>query len=175
MLFHAKELVATISDPKLLSNPVVMTRLDLDTINEFDFNEYQPEDGKSNVVEDNEAIQTHKRSENVANEEDDVADAYYKAMSNEADQDFERRQKLHQKEKDARYPRLKQKQMRLNIPSLMQLCCNGVEAMRLRHVLVQTIIQREVLTKVFNSQMKQMDKEGTRINFADSFNFETFI
>jgi len=57
----------------------------------------------------------------------------------------------------------------------MQLCCNGVEAMRLRHVLVQTIIQREVLTKVFNSQMKQMDKEGTRINFADSFNFETFI
>lgn len=40
MLFHTKELVATISDPKLLSNPVVMTRLDLDTINEFDFNEY---------------------------------------------------------------------------------------------------------------------------------------
>jgi hypothetical protein len=39
MLFHAKELVATISDPKLLSNPVVVTKLDLETINEFDFEE----------------------------------------------------------------------------------------------------------------------------------------
>jgi hypothetical protein len=38
MLFHTKELVATISDPKLLSNPVALTKLDLETINEFDFN-----------------------------------------------------------------------------------------------------------------------------------------
>jgi hypothetical protein len=46
MMFHAKELVATISDPKLLSNPIVMTRLDLDTINEFDFDEAQPDGRK---------------------------------------------------------------------------------------------------------------------------------
>lgn len=124
---------------------------------------------------DHEDSNKQKRDEEGAIVEEDIADAYYKAMSTEADQDFERRQKLHQKEKDARYPRLKQKAMRLNIPSLMQLCCNGVEAMRLRHVLVQTIIQREVLAKVFNYQMKQMDKEGTRINFADSFNLDTFI
>jgi hypothetical protein len=40
-------------------------------------------------------------------------------MTTEADQDFEKKAKLHQKEKNAKYPRLKQRQMRLNIPSLM--------------------------------------------------------
>lgn len=39
MLFHTKELVAVISDPKLLGNPIIMTRLDLETITEFDFDE----------------------------------------------------------------------------------------------------------------------------------------
>lgn len=37
MLFHTKELVATLGDPKLLSNPIVLTKLDLETITEFDF------------------------------------------------------------------------------------------------------------------------------------------
>jgi hypothetical protein len=32
---------------------------------------------------------------------------------------MERKAKLHQKEKDARYPRLKQRKIRLNIPSLL--------------------------------------------------------
>lgn len=43
MLFHTKELLAAVSDPKLLSNPIIMTKLDLETIMEFDFNEKQPE------------------------------------------------------------------------------------------------------------------------------------
>ena len=42
MLFHTKELVASIEDPKLTQNPFVMTKLDLTTINEFDFEQYQP-------------------------------------------------------------------------------------------------------------------------------------
>ena len=40
MLFHTKELVASIEDPKLTQNPFVMTKLDLDSINEFDFDRY---------------------------------------------------------------------------------------------------------------------------------------
>lgn len=44
--------------------------------------------------------------------------------------------------------------------------------MRLRHLLVQAIIQREVLQKVYFSQMKSMDKEGVRVNFNDRFNMD---
>ena len=41
MLFHMKELVASIEDPELKQNPFVMTRLDLKSVRGFDFDEYQ--------------------------------------------------------------------------------------------------------------------------------------
>lgn len=39
MLFHMKELVASIEDPALIQNPFVMTKLDLKTIDDFNFDE----------------------------------------------------------------------------------------------------------------------------------------
>jgi len=41
MLFHMKELVASIEDPNLIQNPFVMTKLDLKTCLEFNFDEHQ--------------------------------------------------------------------------------------------------------------------------------------
>ena len=41
MLFHMKELVASIEDPNMTQNPFVMTKLDIKTINGFNFDEYQ--------------------------------------------------------------------------------------------------------------------------------------
>ena len=41
MLFHMKELVASVEDPNLNQNPFVMTKLDLKTVKEFDFEIYQ--------------------------------------------------------------------------------------------------------------------------------------
>ena len=40
MLFHMKELVASIEDPDLIQNPFVMTKLDLKTIQDFPFDDY---------------------------------------------------------------------------------------------------------------------------------------
>ena len=40
MLFHMKELVATIEDPNLIQNPFVMTKLDLKTCRDFPFDDY---------------------------------------------------------------------------------------------------------------------------------------
>ena len=40
MLFHMKELVASIEDPNLIQNPFAMTKLDLRTIEDFSFDEY---------------------------------------------------------------------------------------------------------------------------------------
>lgn len=41
MLFHMKELVASIEDPNLTQNPFVMTKLDLKSCEEFNFDDYQ--------------------------------------------------------------------------------------------------------------------------------------
>ena len=40
MLFHMKELVASIEDPNLNQNPFVMTKLDLKSVLEFPFDDY---------------------------------------------------------------------------------------------------------------------------------------
>ena len=41
MIFHTKELIASIEDPNLIQNPVVMTKLDLNTVSDFNFDEHQ--------------------------------------------------------------------------------------------------------------------------------------
>ena len=41
MLFHMKELVASIEDPNLIQNPFVMTKLDLNSTHDFNFDDYQ--------------------------------------------------------------------------------------------------------------------------------------
>ena len=38
------------------------------------------------------------------------------------------------------YPRLKQKQFRANIPSLLEISCNAVEVIRLRHLLIEVLV-----------------------------------
>ena len=37
MLFYTKELVASAEDPALVQNPFVLTKIDLQTIRDFDF------------------------------------------------------------------------------------------------------------------------------------------
>jgi len=38
--------------------------------------------------------------------------------------DFSKKQKLHEQNKDKAYPRLKHKYLRPNIPSMLEICCN---------------------------------------------------
>ena len=41
--------------------------------------------------------------------------------------------------------------MRLNVPSHLEIACNGMEVMRLRHILLETLVQRKTLTQVYES------------------------
>lgn len=68
-------------------------------------------------------------------------------------------------------PTLKQQSDKLNIPSHLEIACNGIEAMRLRHELVQALIQRKTLGDVYQKQMQMMSKDE-KIMFKDSFNFD---
>ncbi len=90
------------------------------------------------------------------------------------DDDFNKKLKMQAANKDAQYPRLKQKKFRANIPSLLEISCNAVEVIRLRSLLIELLIQREDLSIVYKNQMQTMAKDG-RINFKDSFNFSTFL
>ena len=62
----------------------------------------------------------------------------------------------------------------LQFPSMLTLSCNAVEAVRLRHTLLMTIEQAIVLEDVYNRQTELMGKEG-RIYFKDQFNFVNYV
>lgn len=79
MLFHTKELVGTISYSKLVGDPVLMTKLDLETIKEFDFEEIQDERARNlNKVEVK--TEEQKKKEALSKVDDELADAYMKAF-----------------------------------------------------------------------------------------------
>jgi hypothetical protein len=63
--------------------------------------------------------------------------------------DFSKKQKLHEQNKDKAYPRLKVKYLRPNIPSMLEICCNQVEVLRLRHLLIEAYYQRTSLIEVY--------------------------
>ena len=61
----------------------------------------------------------------------------------------DRKKKLHQQGKSKLYPRLRGRLSRPDMPSQLEIMCNGIEAMRLRHILIQAIHQRDVLNDVY--------------------------
>lgn len=64
----------------------------------------------------------------------------FKQESSDENDDFEKKLQMQQANKNAKYPRLKQKKMRLNIPSLLEISCNAVEVVRLRALLIEALI-----------------------------------
>ena len=190
MLFLTKELVASIEDPSMTQNPLVMTKLDLDTVSDFNFDAHQKKEtiNKQKVVEKTDSrLDTSERERwflgSAAEGEQDMDELYKKGFGLGADDEEEeendgslakKAMELLEHDKQRYAPKLKQKKFRANIPSMMEICCNGVEVLRLRNLLVRALIQREALLKIYASQMKSMSKDY-KPNFKDyGFNFETF-
>ena len=51
--------------------------------------------------------------------------------------------------KESKQPRLKQRKLRMNIPSLLEISCNAVEVIRLRGLLIDLLLQRDILEKIY--------------------------
>ena len=190
MLFLTKELIASIEDPQMTQNPLVMTKLDLDTVSDFNFDAHQkqlPEATKQKpaAAEERPLDSAERARRFLGSAEDDQSlDEVYKqgfGLQGEEEEDEEddgamakKAMELLEHDKQRHAPKLKQKKFRANIPSMMEICCNGVEVLRLRNLLVRALVQREALLKIYASQMKSMSKDY-KPNFKDSgFNFETF-
>ena len=150
MLFHTKELIASIEDPEMIQNPFVMTKLDLDTISDFDFDAYQvqPKKQKANESEEEKdggrelgSAEAAREFLGSAEETESLEDLYARGFDNDDTADLvEKKSKLLDHEKANFVPRLEVKKFRANIPSMLEVCCNGVEALRLRHLLVDTVV-----------------------------------
>ena len=95
-----------------------------------------------------------------------------RSPSKQDDYDKKRKVHEHEKSKSSKTPKLLKKKMRLNVPSHLEIACNGIEVMRLRHVLFETLVQRKTLTEVYEDQMKIMNKDSKTM-FKEAFNFDS--
>ena len=183
MLFHTKELIASIEDPNMIQNPFVMTKLDLDTVADFNFDAHQIQpkrqkqesESEKDVARELNSAAAAREFLGSAEDTQSLEDLYAKGFDNDNEADLiDRKSKLLDHEKSSFVPRLKAKKFRANIPSMLEICCNGVEALRLRHLLVEAVIQRDALVEIYQNQMNVMSKD-CKIYFKDlGFNFETF-
>jgi hypothetical protein len=69
------------------------------------------------------------------------------------------------------YPRLKNRAKKIVVPSMLHLCCNTVEILRLRRQLIDAVVQTKVLEEVYEKQCKTASKDG-RVYFKEKFNFD---
>lgn len=144
LLYLTKELAASKTNPMKAQNPFIVGKLDLESINKFDFTEYQ------GYIDPHLKLNAPGKSE----------------QEKKADE-----AKITKRKFSHFYPVVKGRARDpLNFPSMLFLACNSVEVVRLRHVLLMCLEQAQVLEQVYERQVKAMAKEG-RVRFKDPFNF----
>lgn len=57
---------------------------------------------------------------------------------------------------------------------MLFLCCNSVEVVRLRSILLQAMEQIQILEEVYTSQAKMMSREA-KLYFKNQFNLSTYV
>ena len=130
-MFFSKEMQASIEDEEAAYNPFVISKLDLDIINKFNFNKFE---GYIEIIKSPQA--------------------------QESDEEMvERRAKVNQQSFSRFYPMLKVHNENVKFPSLLVLTCNSVEVVRLRNLLITTMEQAFVLRNVYKEQVAAFQKE----------------
>lgn len=197
MMFFTKELIASAEDPSLIQNPFVLTKLNVATVKETDFDFYQSRDfvkkktvkkkKKKDVQEiaqaswysvkggegdkpeskaenkEREAVKSESDESDDNNDIPDIDRMYEQAeaqkkrieaqtaLADPEAADLKKRQRFHEREKHKAVPKLRSRITRKNMPTMLQVCCNSIELMRLRNLLVNAYHQRAVLQEVYQS------------------------
>lgn len=124
MLFYSKELQASAQDQDAAHNPFVVSKLDLQSIESFNFDKFQ------GYVDISAPAEGDK-------------DAEYAA----------RRVKVNQQSFGRFYPLMKEHDNALKMPSLLTMSSNAIEVMRLRNQLLMTLEQADILKKIYKKQV----------------------
>ena len=82
---------------------------------------------------------------------DDAYMAEMRQAESSDEDDVGKKMKMQQASKESKQPRLKQKKLRMNIPSLLEISCNAVEIIRLRGLLIDVLLQRDTLEAVYKA------------------------
>ena len=61
----------------------------------------------------------------------------------------------------------------VNSPSMLVLCCNVMEVIRLKEELVQRIHETDLLSIIYKQQLKLVNKDSFKLVLNDPINFET--
>lgn len=109
------------------------------------------ESNESNLGRELDSAEAARQFLGSAEETQSMEDLYMKGFADNDDQTdlIAKKSSLLKHEKQALEPRLKKKRFRANIPSMLEICCNGVEALRLRNLLVSAVIQRDALVEIY--------------------------
>lgn len=162
MYFNMKELSASHEDSTIIKNPTVFTKLDMQTMNNYDFDAAQ--DGsfkkKKNDYESKDKNQATLDAKKKALEEEgegkdneyvrdlDTVEALEKMLDDPDDSvsdvdgingEKNKKMRFGGDQKHVRYQKFKRSLYKPTIPPMMELACNTVEAMRLRKLLVEAV------------------------------------
>lgn len=149
MLFYTKELEASAEDEGTAHNPFVVGKLDMNSIQNFNFDNFQGYLG------------SRPSQESLGGDAKDQAEAA-------------RRVKVDKKNFGRFFPKLHERSALISIPSMLILSCNTIEALRLRNTLSAALEQAAVLEELFLKQTRLMGKDGL-IYFQDKLKFVEYL
>ena len=133
MLFYVKEMKAAQLDKKAGMNPVILGKLDCQEISKVDFKPFMGYIDSGNAPFPEDEAKLPSRVEN---------------------------QPVTHKNFGKMYAKIKKREEELVFPSMLTLMCNSVEILRLRHILMRTLEQTDVLEQVYRHQAKTMGLEA---------------
>ena len=139
MLFYSKELQSSAEDESSAHNPFVIGKLDMESIKNFNFDNFQ---GYIDTMNEN--------GRNDNKDQDEAA----------------RKMKINKKNFGRFFPKLKEHSSLISMPSMLVLSCNIIEILRLRNTLIMTLEQASILEELYERQMKVMGRDG-RIYFKE--------
>ncbi len=144
MMFLIKDMVANLTHSyKKTLNPFIVAHLDMFTVKNFEF----PHMGKELFV-----------------------------RSQKLDVNFNRNfieTQLSSNSKGNRFfPKLREDERKVNVPSMMHLFCNLLEVLRYRENLIQAMSETVVLGEVFDSLKSMVNRDSLKHNFADQLHLD---
>ncbi|CDW83349.1 UNKNOWN [Stylonychia lemnae] len=153
LTFYAKDMVSHLAKclkPNI--NPFLISKLDVETINFFDYPQQSKEQNP------------YLKAPLLLREDMDVS---LKIAENHARPSAGSYQRF--------FPQLKELMRKINIPPMLQIYCNTVELLRLRQELLFAVSESMLLQEVYENQSKMVNRQNFKVIYSDQINFDNYL
>lgn len=146
IMFYTRDLVSHLEKTiKPNINPFLIGKLDIETINFFEFQQLSREQNKYTQKDINYLKEEMETSVKVADQHSKVNTAAYQRF----------------------FPTLKEYMRKINTPTMLTLYCNSIELLRLRQELLHAISETVLLSEVYENQCKYVNRQNYKVQFSD--------